>query len=175
MHARVVDATVAMPDGPRVLWAQPTPGLLVVRATEPVTWQRLPAGYAKHITHRPWTPPQTGPHRAVLVWNPYKSRNRRYKDGRRVDLGTVTKDRATQISMLHTIFAGTITGLSVHIDRQWAARGWHHSGRWIIHTLCSVRLEGDVTDPAKLGSLAEAGIGHARAHGGALSIWEKLS
>lgn len=76
MHSRILDATVGMTDSePRVLWAQPRPDVLAVRASEPVTAARLPRGYAREIHHRTWTyPNQPGQWLMVGMLNPGRTR-----------------------------------------------------------------------------------------------------
>lgn len=172
MHARIIDATVGMAAGPKVLWAQPRRGVLVIRAPEPVTAARLPADYATRIGHRSWTPPSRGRHRAVLVWNPAKSHTIREGERRRV-VRIPILDRTQQLDRLSSVLSPMVDRLQLWVDREFVARGWHRERHRVSHRFITVRLEGIVTDVDQLAALAWAGIGRGRAYGGGLSIWEK--
>lgn len=172
MKARISDATVGMPDGPRILWAQPAPWMLVVRATEPITAARLPAQWGEVLSHRRWHPPAAGRHRAVLMWNPVKQHTVRADGSRRTRRRPIA-ERQQQIEWLTSLFAPMVQRLSLHIDDEWTARGWHRDGHRITHRLATVRLACEVVDPDALGEIVTRGFGRARAYGGGLSIWEK--
>lgn len=176
MHARVVDATVAMPDGPRVLWAHPAPGLLVVRATEPVEPGRLPDGYAEHVTHQLWTPPPVGRCQAVIAFatrapdpavagaRPHGARGaRRHLDN--------DPDRETWLRQILTPF---IDRMQIRIVGGYAAKGWHRDKHLVTHWIARAVVEGNVTDHDGLIKLARAGVGRAKAYGGGLTLWQKV-
>jgi hypothetical protein len=173
MHARVIDATVGMGEGPRVLWAQPLPWTLVVRAPEPVTAVRLPARYAVDLVHRPWTPPKEGQHRAVMVVNPVRQKTEIREDGSRRNVRRVIRDSAAQVAWVRDLLTPMIDQLQLRITDQHVRHGWHRDGNRITHTLTTVQLTGEVTDHQQLAEIATRGLGRARSYGGGLSIWEK--
>lgn len=174
MHARVTDMTVGMPEGPRVLWAQPLPSTLVVRATQPITLNRLPDGWAKDATHREWAPPGYGRHRAVMVVNPTRQRTETRADGSRHNVRWPLHDREEQVAWLHELLQPFINRLDVQITDERVRKGWHRDRRRVVHRLITVQLRGEVTNPGELAAIVTKGFGRARAYGGGLTIWEKL-
>lgn len=174
MHARITDATAGMPTtGPRVLWAQPAQGLLVIRAPEPVTSDRLPAGYALDIHHRQWLLPGYGRYRAVMVVNPTRQRSETGADGRRRSIRTPIAGREAQQQWLHELLAPMIQRLQVQVVGERSQHGWHRDRHRVSHRLINVQLTGEVTYPQQLGEIVTRGFGRARAYGGGLSIWSK--
>lgn len=173
MHAtiaRVTDNMTASPDN-RILWAQPHPNTVVIRAPEPVTADRWPPGYATAVSHRPWHPPRTGAYRAVGIINPVSRSTQ--DDGRLVT--TPIRDRANQEAWIAARLTPMIDQLKVRIVDERTRKGAHRSGHTVIHRLITVHLSGRVTDHATLGAIASQGFGRARAYGGGLTIWEPLT
>lgn len=177
MHARIIDATVGMPEGadiPRALFALPRRGLLVIRAPEPVTAVRLPAGFATAIHHREWTPPGPGRHHAVLAWNPVKQTSQCRPDGSRCNVRKPITERREQIDRLRMLLSPMMNRLDIRVTGEMVHAGWRRDGHKVTHRLVVVELRGEVTDYIGLTALAINGIGKARAYGGGLSVWEKL-
>jgi hypothetical protein len=192
MHSRIIDATAGMDtDGPRVLWATPSPGMLVIRAPEPVTSARLPAGYATAITHRLWSPPgRPGDYRMVAVLNPGRSvtilgptlnqPDRKRSAGqpklltdpgeqeawltRRLNAGGSQADGAEDDA------AARIDGFRV--TRTWVGRGRHRTGRTITARLVAISATVTVTDPAAVAAAVLGGVGIDKTWGAGLTLWE---
>lgn len=175
MHARVEDLTSTLPDsGPRVLWAQPRPGLLIVRAPSQINASRLPAGYARTITHRPWMLPAGGMVRAVAVVNPTtavaqpRTPDGKKPRGRRTPI-TCPREQATWLAGRLTPHMSdvrvTITGARTAAGRR------PSTGDTVRHLRAVAEITGTVADPEGLRELAAAGIGHGRAYGCGLTIW----
>lgn len=172
MHARVTDATVGMPPGPRVLWAQITPRqgrVLLIRSTQPVTQDRLPAGYARGLVHRLWQPPTFGRHRAVMVFTPVRQKQ---GDGRAKK--TTIVDPVEQEAWLRERLEPLVNRLQVRLVTNRVLRGWHRDGHRVVHRLVAAELACEVTKPDELAEIVTRGFGRARAYGGGLSIWEKM-
>lgn len=179
MHARVVDATVGMPDGPRTLWAQISPGrgrrVLVIRSTEPVTADRLPAGYARAMTTRPWVPPGPGRYRAVMVCSPVRRVKRTNPNsGKECSYRRPLMTREEQMEWLAKYLDPLINRLQLKVIDDRLMTGWHRDGLRVVHRLVTVQLRGEVTNPQRLREIVTKGFGPARAYGAGLSIWEKL-
>lgn len=174
MHARITDMTAGMPPSARVLWAQPSPDGIVVRATAPITTDRLPDGYTRSVTHRLWQPPSYGRYRAVLAVNPTRQRSETDPTtGRRRNIRTpITGDDAQQ-QWLTSLLSPMIQRLRIRIAHSHTRAGWHREKHRVRLHITYVALTGEVTDPEQLGQLVTAGIGRGRAYGGGLSIWSK--
>ena len=173
-HARVLDMTAGMPEPEgRLLWAQPHPWRLVVRAAEPVTWDRLPAGWATDITHRPWQPPQPGRFRAVLLCSLTHQRSEQRPDGSRRNVRRWA-DPDEQVAMLRRWLGPAADPLHVELRDQRVRKGWHRNGYTVMHRLVTVGMSGIIRDAAMATQAVVDGVGRARAYGGGLSIWEKL-
>lgn len=182
MHSRILDATTAMPTTPhRILWAQPHPNTLVIRALEPITQSRLPQGYTTEILARPWTPPTTpGTYRMAAVLNPSRDRNirRRNEDGNivsRASLGPhlylTPTDRQGWLE--RRLPGATISDFRIVADRK--RHGHHRSGRTI--TVHHVHLAATVTihDPQPVLNAIAGGVGRDKTWGCGLTIWEQTA
>ncbi|WP_080643225.1 type I-E CRISPR-associated protein Cas6/Cse3/CasE [Salinispora arenicola] len=182
MHSRILDATVGMPDaGPRVLWAQPRPDVLAVRACEAVTAARLPRGYATAIHHRPWTcPDQPGRWLMVGVLNPGRTRR----------LGGPTRNqpdrrRLSGQPLLYTTPMRQSTWLARRLDgarlvdcasvRASTVRGGHRTERTITVRRVEMRAVWQVDDPGKLVDRLHAGVGRDKTWGCGLTLWTRAS
>lgn len=181
MHTRVVDATIGMPtDEMRVLHALPHPGLLAIRAPEPVTAARLPAGYATSITHRPWTVPgSTGTWRMAGVVNPGRHSNTggptlAQPDRKRVHTQPhlyTTPDEQRQW-LGRRLPGATIDEFT--IARAWVGHGRHRTGKTITVRCVTVSVLVTVHDPASLAAAVTGGVGMDKTWGCGLTLWEPM-
>jgi hypothetical protein len=178
MHNRVIDATVGMPeDGPRVLWAQPRPEMLVIRAPEPVTAARLPAAYATSVQHRPWmVPDRPGLWMMQAVLNPGRNTNidrptlnhpdRRRKAGPPLlyadpdDQAGWLSRRLPSASLRDFVTTGTQT-----------ARGRHRTGRTVTVRRVACQAVWQIPHPEQLTDRLRAGIGLDKTWGCGLTVW----
>jgi hypothetical protein len=192
MHSRIVDATVGMPDdGLRVLWATPTPAMLVIRAPEAVTAARLPAGYASAIQQRVWElPAKPGRYRVVGVLNPGRvTKQRADEHGRRKD-GPVKllTDPAEQAGWFHRRLAAggpqnnsyadpdpVSTVVNFRATRTWVAVGrYREMNRKVVARCVAVAAVVDVHDPDRVRASVAGGVGRDKTWGCGLTIWEPV-
>lgn len=178
-HSRIIDATVGMPtDGPRVLWARPKPNLLIIRAPEPVTAARLPAGYAHTIHHRPWLIPDR-PGRWVMnaVLNPARSDRSggptlNQPDRPWINLPPVIyTDPDQQIQWLGRRLEKAATLVEARPVKTRIVRGEHRTGRVITIRWVQMHAVWDVHDPQAMVDRLNAGVGHAKTWGCGLTVW----
>ena len=175
VHNRVVSAVAGLPENPdcRLLWAQPEPDLLIIRAFGPVTAASFPAGYATVLSHRTWTPPPDGRVVGAVTFSPQTVRHPRRADRITRDTEvTVIRDPDAQVEFMRSRLAVALDVTSLDVQWRRVRVGAHRTGRTVTSTQVGVVVTGTVTDHDVLVDKARRGWHKDKAWGCGLSVWK---
>lgn len=171
---RIHVGTVALHDGaprtPRMLWANPTRGVLVVQGSTPITAERCPWRHSHIGASQPvcadWQPGDVL--KFSLIGNPVKSLRRDQCGGkvRRVPLTDPAQRDAWMHRQLGAFFAD-ITADGQPLSPSISARP---DGKRPVQTRHLWVGIATVADPAALRAAIIGGIGHGKAYGCGLMI-----
>lgn len=166
LHSRIGDATTGIPTGaPRTLYATPRPGLLVIRAAQPITTVHLPAGYATAITHRPWqAPDQSGQWLLQAVINPVR---------RHGHTSTVVPPDEQAAWLAPKLPGATI--VNYHCGRRWTGHSRRRDSNTITVACATIIALVHVHDPERVTAAVVDGLGRGRAWGCGLTMWQQVA
>lgn len=161
VHRTLAAITDGWPPQPRLLWARPTPGMLLVQAPYPLPTGRIPGVLgAEHVDLAPTLASLSAGDRVTIrtvvnpTWQASATRQRRrYAEHERPAWLASLLSPALSCTRITGRFLGFRTGHKPGVKAPITIAWW------------SAVVTAVVTDPAELARMVTCGVGHARAFG----------